>query len=102
MLIDLAQKAQMSLLLANKVNISKEYTNFSDIFSKKSATVLPNFLNINKHTINLKSDKQPSYKLIYSLSLIELEIFKTYMKTNLTNGFIQPSNSFAKAHIFFF
>lgn len=62
--------------------------------------MLLNCLNINKHTINLEPGKQPLYKLIYSLSLAELKIFKIYIKANLANSFIQPFKSFIKVYIF--
>ena len=46
---------------------------------------------MNKYTIKLENDKQPLFRPIYSLGPIELKILKTYIKTNLANGFIQPS-----------
>ena len=46
-------------------------------------------------------DQQPSYGSIYSLGLIELETLKTYIDTNLANGFIRLSKSLVKASIFF-
>ena len=54
---------------------------------------------INKHTIELVESKQPSYGPIYSLSPVELEILKTYIKIHLKNGFICPSKSPASASI---
>lgn len=38
------------------------------------------FIRINKYTIILIKSKQLLYKPIYSLSLIELKILKTYFK----------------------
>ena len=38
--------------------------------------------------MSLKIGKLLLYKLIYSLELIKLEIFKTWIKINLTNYFI--------------
>ena len=43
---------------------------------------------MNMYAINLKKSKKLSYKLIYSLKPIELETFKTYIRTNLNNSFI--------------
>lgn len=43
---------------------------------------------INEHTIKLVEGKQPPYRPIYSLKLVELEILKTYIKTYLKIGFI--------------
>ena len=56
---------------------------------------------MNEHAIKLEEDKQPLFGLIYSLGPIDLETLKTYIETNLANGFIQPSKSPARALIFF-
>lgn len=100
-LIYLVCKAQITLVLAKKINIFKKYTNFENIFFKKSVIVLLNHLNINKHIIDLKPGKKPSYRPIYSLGPVKLKILKTCIKANLANRFIQLSKSFAKALIFF-
>ena len=55
----------------------------------------------NKHAIDLEDSKQPLYGPIYSLGLVELEILKTYIETNLKTGFIQPSKSPADVRILF-
>lgn len=91
----------MALFLAKKFSIFKKYANFSDVFSKKSAVVLLNYLNINKHIINLKSDKQPSFWLIYSLGIMKLKTLKTYIKSNLFNSLIESFTFSAKTYIFF-
>lgn len=101
LLINLAQNAQIALLLAKKISVFKEYADFLNVFFKKSTVVLPNCLDINKYIIKSEPGKQPSYKPIYSLDLIELEILKTYIRTNLINGFIQPFKSLTKASILF-
>ena len=56
---------------------------------------------MNEHTIKLEKSKQPLFGSIYSLSSVELETLKIYIKTNLANGFIRLSKSPAKAPIFF-
>ena len=56
---------------------------------------------MNKNAIKLEEGKQPPFRPIYSLELVELETLKTYIKTNLANGFIRPSKSFAGALILF-
>lgn len=71
-LIYLAWEAEMALLLAKKVNVLKKYSDFSDVFSNKSAVILSDSLIMNKHAIDLESDKQPSYSAIYSLGLVKL------------------------------
>ena len=43
---------------------------------------------INKYAIKLKKDKQPSFRLIYSLGSIKWKMLKIYIKTNLANSFI--------------
>lgn len=70
------------------MNIFDKYTNFLDVFFKKSVAVFSKYLDMNKHIINLKPDKQLFYRSIYSLDLVKLKIFKTYIKANLVNKFI--------------
>ena len=56
---------------------------------------------MNEHIIKLEEDKQPPFRPIFSLGPLELETLKTYIETNLANGFIQSSKSSAKALILF-
>ena len=56
---------------------------------------------INEYAIELKENKQPLFGPIYNLGLIELEMLKIYIKTNLANGFIRLSKSSAEAPILF-
>ena len=85
-----AWEAQITSLLAKKVIVSAKYSDFANISSKKSAEMLPECTGIIKHAIELENVKQPSYGSIYSLSPVELETLKMYIKTNLANGFIWP------------
>ena len=101
MTIHPAREAQLALLLAKEVTVPTKYSDFADIFSEKSANVLPERTRANKHAIKLEKGKQPPYRPIYSLGLVELETLKTYIKTNLSNGFIQASKSPAGAPILF-
>ena len=57
-------------MLAKKISVSKEYADFSNVFSKQLTAMLAEHLDINEHVINLVPGKQPPYKPIYSLSLI--------------------------------
>ena len=91
MTIHPVREAQIASLLAKEVTVPAKYSDFADVYSKKSAEVLPECTGINKDAIELEDGKQPSYEPIYSLGPVELEILKTYIKTNLANGFIQPS-----------
>ena len=97
------QEVQIAVLIANKalVTILAEYSDFEDMFSKKSAKVLPKHTGINMYAIDLEEDKQLAYEPIYSLGPIKLETFKTYIETNLANGFICPLKSPASSPILF-
>ena len=97
------RQAQVGALLFNKAptEVPAEYSNYSDVFSAKNTTELPENTRINEHTIKLEEGKQPSVSPIYSLEPVELETLKTYIKTNLANGFIRPSKSPAGASILF-
>lgn len=52
-----AQKAQIALLVAEKVIIAAEYLDFIDVFLKKTAVELPKRSGINNHVINLEPGK---------------------------------------------
>ena len=78
-----------------------EYFNYSNIFLAEYIVELPENTRINKYAIKLKEDKQSLFGPIYSLEPVELETLKTYIKTNLANGFIWPLKSFARASILF-
>ena len=97
------KQAQVGALLFDKAStkVLAEYSNYSNVFSAENATELPENTGMNKHAIKLEEGKQPLFGLIYSLGQVELEILKTYIKTNLANGFIRPSKSPAGAPILF-
>ena len=58
-------------------------------------------MGMNKYIIKLIDGKQSLYGPIYALSCIKLEMLKTYIKTHLKTGFIQPSKFLARASILF-
>ncbi len=60
---------------------------------------LPDNTRINEYAIELIDGKQSLYRLIYTLSPVELETLKTYIETHLKTGFIRPSKLFAGAPI---
>ena len=76
-------------MLIEKVIILVKYSEFAEVFSKKSVAKLFKYYDLNKYLINPKPGDQPLYGPIYNLKLIELKILKTYIKTNLANGFIR-------------
>ena len=101
MTIHLAQEAQIALLLAKKVTVPTEYSDFANIFSKESTEVLPESTGINKCAIKLEDGKWPPYGSIYILGPVKLETWKTYIEINLVNGFIQSAKSLASTPILF-
>ena len=56
---------------------------------------------MNKHAIKREKCKQTLFESIYNLELVELEILKIYIKTNLANSFIWSSKSPTEAPILF-
>ncbi len=62
---------------------------------------LPENTGINEYAIKLIERKQPPFRSIYALNLVELETLKTYIKTYLTSEFIRPSKSRARTPILF-
>ena len=95
------RQAQVGALLFDKAptKVLAEYSDYSDVFSVENAAELPENTGINEHAIELEEGKQPPFGPIYSLGPVELETLKTYIETNLANGFIRPSKSPAKVPI---
>ena len=83
-----AREAQIALLVAKKVKILTKYLDFLDVFIEEKASILLEVTELNQHAIKLQEGQQLPYGLIYSLGPIELETLKTYIETNLANGFI--------------
>ena len=79
------------MLNNKKVIVLPKYSDYANVFSKAFAVKLSKYTNINNYLIDLVDDKQPPYSPIYSLRPMELKTLKTYIETNLVNGFIRPS-----------
>ena len=96
-----SRRVQIAALVANEAltSIPTEYSDFADVFSLELASELLENTRINDHAIKLVDDQQLPYGLIYSLGPVELETLKTYIETNLKNGFIRPSKSPVRAPI---
>ena len=92
---------QFAALNSEETEIPAEYFDFSNVFFSDSAAELPEYNRIHDQPIDLLDNKQLPYGQIYSLGAVELEILKTYIKTNLASGFIRPSKSLADALILF-
>ena len=83
--------AQVGALIFDKAptEIPAEYSDYNNVFIAENAVELLENIGINEHAIKLGEGKQPLFRLIYSLGLMEIEILKTYIKTNMANGFIR-------------
>ena len=95
--IYLKKQAQIGALLFDEVfiKVSVKYFNYSNVFLAKNILELSENFGMNKHIIKPEKDKQLSFRSIYSQEPVKLETLKTYIKTNLANGFIWPSKSLA-------
>ena len=78
-----------------------KYGDFAEVLSEKSENVFSEETKANKHAIELEQAKELPYEPIYNLGPIEFETFKTYIETNLANGFIRVSKSPAGTPILF-
>ena len=96
-----AREAQIALLVDKKVEIPIKYSDFLDVFSEEKFSILLEATEINQHAIELQEGQQPLYRPIHSLGPVELKLLKTYIETNLANGFIWPSKSPAGVPILF-
>lgn len=78
MQVYLSRQTQVDLLPSNKAptEILSKYSDYADVFLFHLAMGLPENIGMNKHAIKLIDGKQPSYRPIYALSLVELETLK--------------------------
>ena len=97
------RQAQVETFIFNEafIEVPAEYSDNNKEFLKKNAVELPENTRINEYAIELEKGKQLPFGPIYSLGPIDLKILKTYIKTNLANGFIRLSKSPAGAPTFF-
>lgn len=84
-----------------KVIIFFKYINYVNVFLLNSAVKLFDYISINNYPINLINNKQSFYRLIYSLKSLQFKILKTYIKTQLANGFIKSFKLFVTTLILF-
>jgi len=73
-------------------NVSSEYHEFANVFSKTKAETLPPHWPYDLK-INLEEGAQPPVGPIYSLSVSEQEALKEFIEENLNTSFIQPTSS---------
>ena len=84
----------------SQVVLPKKYLDFSNVFDKAQADVLPQH---NQHNlaIELEADKQPSFGPIYDLSRSELDVLREYVNEMLAKVFITLSKSPSEAPVLF-
>jgi hypothetical protein len=80
--------------------VPPQYHDYLDVFSKSSADTLPPHRPYD-HAIDIKEGTNPPFGPIYSLSEPELKALASWLKENLSKGFIRPSQSSAGAPILF-
>lgn len=76
-------------LKIEKIIVSTEYSDFTNVFFSNFATKLLDHFKINNYFIYLQKDKQLCFGLIYSLELVKLESLKSFIETNLASNFIK-------------
>ena len=84
----------------SQVVLPEKYLDFSDIFDKAQADVLPQHSQHNL-AIELEADKQPLFGLIYDFSRPELDVLHEYVNEMLAKRFITPFKSPLGASMFF-
>ena len=96
-------RAQVGALIFDEASMAIQavYSDYSNVFSAENEAEFSEYTGINDYAIELVKDKQPSFGPIYNLGQVELETLKTYIITNLANGFICPSKSLIRAFILF-
>lgn len=82
------------------IKIFSKYVVFANFFLLKLALELFKHTSIKNYIIDLIDNKQPLYNTIYNLNLMELKIFKGYIKNNLANNSIK-SSKFPDRALFF-
>jgi hypothetical protein len=81
--------------------ISSEYHEFAEVFSKKESNKLPEHRPYDHH-IQLKERVIPSSaQFIYHLMSEELDVLWKYINTNLIKRFLRPSHSSCGAPVLF-
>ena len=79
-------------LIAATRKLLKELADFQDIFTPKSASILPHHKSTD-HAINLKEGETPPYRPIYPLSPAKLNELWQYLDNSLAKGHIYPLKS---------
>ena len=81
--------------------LSRAYADYEDVFNKANSDVLSSNRPDIDHKIVLKKDNNLSPSSLYSMSLEQLEMMKTYLENYLQKDFIVSSNtSYASSVLF--
>jgi hypothetical protein len=108
-LFSLESKRERLLIVIEQINknndrisneISSQYVAFQDIFSEIKAHKFSKH-DFHDHVIEISSNRNSLFDLIYNLSTTELKILKNYIDEYMKKNFIIEFVSFAKVFIFF-
>ena len=80
--------------------VPSQYHDYLDVFSEEACNVLPPHRKYDLEIPILPGAKLP-WGPLYSMSAVELQAMKDYIRTNLESGFIRPSKSPAAAPVMF-
>ena len=84
-----------------KEKLSQQYWEFAEIFSKKASDQFSLHKDKVNHNIILKNENNLTLSSLYSMSLKQLKLVKTYLKNHLKKGFIVLSDaSYASSVLF--
>ena len=78
-----------AISVKDSIGLPSEYSEYARVFSPEEANKLPEHTKDDHHII-LEEDKSPPHGPIYPLGEPELEVLRSYIETNLANGFIRP------------
>ena len=92
--------AQMGEATPEISGLSKDYEEYTDVFSTQKAKILPDHQPYNL-AIQIEGDKIPPLGPIYSLSALELETLQEFLEENTKTGIICPSKSPCGAPVLF-
>ena len=76
-----------------KKKLPHQYWEFTEVFSKAASDQLPLHKNKIDYNIVLKEKNNLISSLLYSMSLKQLKLVKTYLKDHLKKNFIVFSNA---------
>ena len=76
-----------------KEKLPCQYWEFTEVFSKVASDQLPLHKNKVDHNIVLKDENNLILSPLYSMSLKQLKLVKTYLEDHLKKGFIVFSNA---------